>query len=160
MGKIRWGTSAGNLNQETSWEGAAAKQHAVSVTGLNGGTKYYFQAVSLDDRGQEKSSLVISLTTSSPTPTWQIVGFYGTTTSNLANLIWQTPGKPTRAVVKVGLAANDLSFRTVDVPNFAASHVVGVTGLSPNTTYYFQVTAIDQDGVSVTSAVISKKTKN
>jgi|GEM_PF-2567595 len=158
-GKIRYGTSSGNLNQETSMESASGLVHSFLIDGLAANTTYFLQAVATDDRGQTKTSSVISVKTLTVAPTWQISGFDGTTTQVQANLIWQTPGAATKALVKVGLSATDLSFKTVLVPDFATSHIIAVTGLNPSTTYFFQVTAEDVDGGVVVSNTISKTTK-
>lgn len=158
-GKIRYGTSSGNLNQETAMESDSALVHSFSIDGLAANTTYFLQAVATDDRGQTKTSGIISVKTLTVAPTWQIVGFDGTTTQTQANLIWQTPGAATKAVIKVGLSANDFSFKTVNVPDYATSHITAVTGLNPSTTYFFQVTAEDVDGGVVVSNVISKTTK-
>lgn len=158
-GKIRYGTAAGDLSQETSLESAAGLSHAFAITGLAPNTVYFLQAVAIDDRGQEKASQVLEVKTTFTPPVWNITGFDGTTTANQANLIWNTPGVATRAVVKVGLSPSDLSFKTVIVEDFKATHVIAVTELNPNTTYYFKVIAEDADGGQVESNVISKKTK-
>ncbi len=159
IGKIRWGTSSTNLDQESAAEGVAGLSHAIVVSGLAARTTYYFQAVSSDDRGQTKASSIVTVTTLAPAPTWQVTGFDGTSTSSSVSLIWQTTGTLTKGTVKVGLSAADLTLSSIDVPDFAASHIVGVTGLSPSTTYFFQVVAEDSDGGTVASNVIFKKTK-
>lgn len=158
-GKLRYGTSAGQLNSETALEASAALAHPFTLTGLAANTSYFLQAVAVDDRGQEKASAVLEIRTTAATPTWQVTGFDGTTTPTQANLIWQTPGTATKGVIKVGLSATDLSFKTVNVPDFATTHVAAVTDLSPNTTYFFQIEAEDADGGKVSSGIISKKTK-
>ena len=158
-GKIRYGTSAGNLNQETLMEASPGLAHPFTISGLSPNTAYFLQAVALDDRGQEKVSAVIEVRTTTATPNWQVTGFDGTTTVSQANLIWNTPGAATRATIKVGLSAADLSFKTVSVPDYKTTHIVAVTGLSPDTTYFFKVVAEDADGGVVESNLISKRTK-
>lgn len=90
---------------------------------------------------------------------WDVAGFDGTTTSNSATLIWQTSGMPTTATLQVGLTPSDLTYRTVSLTNSAETQLVTVSGLDPNTQYYFQVTAIDANGASHTSVMIMKATK-
>ncbi|MGZ3693068.1 MAG: fibronectin type III domain-containing protein [Bdellovibrionota bacterium] len=157
-GKVKWGSSGTNLSHETAFESTAANQHSVVVTGLDPSTTYYFQAVSDDDRGQEKSSAVISVKTTFTPPTWAISGLDGTTTSNSATIIWRTD-IATNGTLEIGLSADDFSFKTVAVPNFATSQLVTVPGLSASTTYYFRVTANDANGGSQMSNVIAKTTK-
>ncbi len=162
-GKIVWGDSLATMNNEVSETGSGTS-HSVTVNGLAADTIYYFQAVATDDRGQQKSSDVIAVRTmqdpiTNPPANWVIVGFDGTTTSSQANLIWQTPGAQTKATIKVGLTAADLTYRTVSVNDYNDTHVVGVTGLAADTTYFFQVIAVDSSGRTVESVVISKRTK-
>jgi hypothetical protein len=91
---------------------------------------------------------------------WQILGFDGTTTSDGATLIWQTPGAATTAVIQVGLAPDQLNLLSIPVNDLSSVHVGTISGLSPNTLYYFQVTATDRNGLTHTSYVISKATKS
>ncbi|MGZ3653998.1 MAG: fibronectin type III domain-containing protein [Bdellovibrionota bacterium] len=157
-GKVLWGTSASNLSQSTASDASPVNAHSFTVTGLTPNTTYFFQAIASDDRGQTHQSAVISFTTL-PSATWALTGFDGTATSNSVSLIWQTGTVATSAVVHVGLSASDLSFMTVNVPTFATSHVQTVTGLNPNTTYFFQVTATDGNRTTISSGIISKTTK-
>jgi hypothetical protein len=162
-GKILWGTDANNLSNAVNEVGTGTS-HSVTVNGLASDTLYYFQAVSTDDLGQVKSSSVITVRTmidpvQNPPANWVIVSFDGTTTTTQANLIWQTPGAQTKATIKVGLAADDLTLMSVAVDNFAETHLVAIPGLTPDTVYYFQVIAADSNGRTVESAVITKRTK-
>jgi hypothetical protein len=158
-GKVRWGLSSTNLTQVALGAPGPVNSHALTVNGLDADTTYFFQAVSTDDRGQTKSSEIISVKTQTVPPAWSIVGFDGTTTATEASLIWQTPNRNTKATLKVGLSADDLTWRTVSIPSFASTHQVTVPGLTPNTLYFFQVVATDEDGGVVKSNVIFKKTK-
>ncbi len=164
-GKILWGTSENNLNHQVA-EDAAFKDHALMVTGLTADTLYYFQAVSVDDFGQEKRTEVIAVRTLAEPPTepppvgdWQVVGFDATTTPTTADVIWQTPGASTKATLKIGLSPTDLSLQTISVDNAAETHLLPVSGLTPNTVYYLQVIAVDSVGRTVESVVIMKRTK-
>jgi hypothetical protein len=162
-GKILWGSSPTAITNEVP-EGGAGTAHSVAVNGLTPDTIYYFQAVSTDDRGQVKSSDVIPVRTMAdvvviPPVSWVISGFDGTSTSTVVNLIWQTTGAQTKATVNVGLSPDDLTLESVAVDNYAESHVIAVSGLTPDTPYYFQVVASDNAGHTVVSAVITKRTK-
>lgn len=162
-GKILWGESLATVGTEVDGAGAGTS-HSVTVNGLEPNTLYYFVAVSADDRGQEKSSDVIAIRTMQddvviPPANWSIIGFDGTSTTTQVNLIWQTPGAQTTAVVKVGLSATDLTHAEVNIGNAAETHVIGVGQLTPNTQYFFQVIATDSAGKTVESVIIGKKTK-
>lgn len=159
QGEVRWGIASGALTN-SSPESTPSRNHSLPISGLNADTIYYFQIVSRDDRGQEKVSEEFSVRTlPSGIADWKIQGFDGTTTANSATIIWQTPGALTNAVVKVGLTANDLNLRTIEVPDFKTVHLVTVPGLNPNTNYFFKVFAEDEEGGKVESSVLSKRTK-
>jgi phosphodiesterase/alkaline phosphatase D-like protein len=161
-GQVLYGTNPDQLDGTVNSIGTK-KDHSVEVTGLQPDTLYYFQVLAWDDRGQEQFSAVIPVHTLAedtvPVPEWKIQGFDGTTTANGATLIWQTPGALTKATVRVGLSATDFSFKTVEVTEWKNVHLTEVTGLAPETTYYFQVTATDQAGGSQQSTALMKRTK-
>ncbi|MFV2015078.1 MAG: fibronectin type III domain-containing protein, partial [Candidatus Heimdallarchaeota archaeon] len=56
-------------------------------------------------------------------------------------ITWQTDGNVT-SIVKYGFSINDLN-KEVKIESFANSHVVYLTNLFPNTTYYYQVFGLD-----------------
>jgi phosphodiesterase/alkaline phosphatase D-like protein len=157
-GHVIWGTSASSLTNTTQADATPSTSHSYTVTGLSAGTTYFFQAIATDSFGLTETSAVISVTTSTAL-SWSIQGFDGTATANSVALIWQTGSVPTDAIVSVGLSPTNLTLQSISVPNFASTQAVNVTGLSPNTTYYFQVTATDHNGNARTSNVISKTTK-
>ena len=168
--KLLWGTSSNALTNVVNKAGSATS-HSVLVEGLTADTIYYFQAVNTDDKGQEKSSAVVAVRTLAPAPNpdptpdptpipaWNIFGFDATTSATGANVIWQTPGVPTKATVLIGLTATEFNVQQIDVPTSAATHVITVTGLTPNTTYFIKVIASDASGRTQESVVITKKTK-
>jgi hypothetical protein len=165
-GKVLWGTSENALVNEAP-EGAVVKDHSVTITGLSADTLYYVQAVSVDDFNQEQRSAVVAVRTLADEPTdpppvsdWEVKGFDATTTATGADVIWQTPGAMTKATLMIGLSPDDLSYRSIVLDEFAESQLVGVTGLSASTNYYFKVVAVDANGRTVESTVLFKRTKN
>jgi phosphodiesterase/alkaline phosphatase D-like protein len=158
IGQINWGTSPNSLTNSTPADASPVNNHSFTVSGLQPNTTYYFQAVASDSFGQNQQSQVISVTTKAVN-NWTIQGFDGTTTATTATIIWQTPGTPTTGTLFVGLSPTDLTFTTVQAPVANTSQIVNVTGLSPATTYYFQVVALDANGTQVTSGILSKTTK-
>jgi hypothetical protein len=161
-GAVVWGTSLTSMNNQVS-DTVTGTHHSVTITGLAADTIYFFQALASDNRGQNKSSDVIQVRTmadsTTPPSNWTIVGFDGTSTANQVNLIWNTPGAPTKATVKVGTSATDLTLMSIDVATFAATQQLAVPGLTPSTQYFFQVVATDTAGRTVESVIISKTTK-
>jgi len=164
-GKIFWGDNANTL-QNIAVEQDFATEHTLTFNHLLSNTTYYFQLTAADENGVEHSTAVIDISTKkiveedpAPIPDWQVMGLDGTTTSNSATIIWQTPGVSTTAVLKLGLSANDFSFRSVSIAEATEIHLITLDGLAANTLYYFQVIATDTTGKAVTSNVISKRTK-
>ena len=76
-------------------------------------------------------------------PPWDVVGLDGTSTRTSIGIIWQTAGVATTATVKVGLSVDSLNLQSITLTDFANSHYVLSTGLTPNTTYFFNVTFTD-----------------
>ncbi|NUM88463.1 MAG: fibronectin type III domain-containing protein [Bdellovibrionales bacterium] len=156
---IAWGLSAGNLSWAT--QTGTATSHSLTFPNLTPDTAYFFRVTAHDGQGNEQTSDVIEVRTKAvvvPPADWQVMGFDGTTTPSSATMIWQTPGVSTRAVLRVGLSADNLT-RSIDVPGYATSQIVTVDGLAAGTVYYFQVDTYDATGKLVQSSVISKKTK-
>lgn len=161
-GAVLWGDSLASVSTQVN-DTVTGTHHSVIVTGLQADTIYYFQALAADDRGQNQGSDVIQVRTMAnvvtPPSNWTIVGFDGTSTDSQVNLIWTTPGAPTKATVKVGTSANDLSLMSLDVNTFADVQQIAIPGLNPSTQYFFQVVATDTAGRTVESVVIMKTTK-
>jgi cephalosporin-C deacetylase-like acetyl esterase len=158
-GQILWGTSASALSHAVGPDSSPVTSHSYNVTGLTAGTTYFFQAVASDDRGQTKSSAVIAISTPAAQVPWNLTGFDGTSTSSSVSLIWNTGTVATTGLIHVGLSASDLTLMTLNVTSATNAHVQTITGLTPGTTYFFQVDAADTFGTIHTSGVISKTTK-
>jgi chitodextrinase len=102
---------------------------------------------------------VISVKTLEEPIRWQINNLVGVSNAyDTVNLSWDTGAELTRAVVRVGLSANDLSFRQISVAEFSTSQAVLVAGLTELTDYFFQVTAFDRRNRPVVSPVIQLRT--
>jgi hypothetical protein len=93
-----------------------------------------------------------------PNTTWIVQGFDGTTTGSSATLIWQTVGVNTTAEVFMGTSLSNLA-PAANVQDPSETHLILVGGLTPSTTYFFQVRARDAHGRIVDSSIISKRTK-
>ncbi|MDR3660907.1 MAG: hypothetical protein P4L86_11040, partial [Mycobacterium sp.] len=158
-GKVLWGTAAGSLTNVAGPDSMPGTVHTYTVNGLAAATTYYFQAIATDDRGQTKSSAVISVTTNAvPLPVWTISGLNGTTTQTTAALVFNTSEYATKGKILWGTSASSLT--NVAGPDTTAmnTHAFTVTGLTASTTYYFQAVASDDRGQTQSSAVISLTT--
>ncbi|MCO5144245.1 MAG: fibronectin type III domain-containing protein, partial [Oligoflexia bacterium] len=160
-GLVRWGLDENNLNNTIAVNDFAT-EHGVMIAGLQPDTLYYLQVEAIDRINRTETSIVYTVQTLPDVvaPPFEIKGFDGTTTVNAASLIWQTPGVPTVATLYVGLSADDLTYRVIEVSDYKESHLVGVAGLSANTDYFFKLVARNQSGFTVESEVIRKRTKS
>ena len=154
---VRVGLSADNLTLREVPVSDLAEMHLLVVDGLQQNTTYFFQVQAFDRRNRSKTSGVISAKTDEQV--WRVLGLDATTSTNSATAIWQTQSTLTKGSLRVGLSANDLSLIEIQIPDFKTQHLVTVTGLNPNTRYFFQVEARDELGRKVVSNVISKLTK-
>jgi hypothetical protein len=153
-GKILWGTSATSLTNEVD-DSNVATNHVVTVSGLSPNTVYFFQAVSSDTFRQSQSSAVLSFRT---LPQWSISDVSAQAARNSASVQWNTAEYPTNGYVVWGSAANGLTNQSA-VTATANAHSMALSGLTPSTTYYYQVVASDDLGKSESSAVQSFTTQ-
>ncbi|MCO5142359.1 MAG: fibronectin type III domain-containing protein [Oligoflexia bacterium] len=162
LSKVIWGASDQNLNHEITGS-SYVNNHQYSITGLSADTIYYVQGISVDENGLEERTAIVPVKTLKdevvPPQNWEVLGFDGTTTTDTATLIWQTPVVATKAVLYVGNNPSDLTLRVINIDTFSESHIHGVHGLNADTVYYFKVVATDQAGQTKESTVIMKRTK-
>lgn len=94
--------------------------------------------------------------TATPTPTqtpsqkMKIADITIRTVSATNAAIFVDTTKPTKLKISYGTSENSLT-RVQNIALFDRSHLVKLTGLFPNTRYYFQITATDENGNSVAS---------
>ena len=166
VGVVRWGLAANSLINTTA-PTALGELHSTTIANLVPDTDYYFQVEATDELGRSQFSNVIMVRTRAlivvdPNPTentWSVMGLDGTTTTNGATIIWQTPGVATKGVLHVGLSPDALNLQTIEANSFLESQILSVSGLDADTVYYFAVDTIDANGKVASSAVISKRTK-
>ncbi len=117
---------------------------SATVTGLSPNTTYYFQVVPLDQVGnQGPPTNTVSANTSGSLPAPAGLAVI-TATGSSVTLSWgASPGAVTYRVLQSQLPAGP--FTPI---NPAALTTTGatITGLTPNTTYYYQVVALDAAG--------------
>jgi hypothetical protein len=98
-------------------------------------------------------------TETDPNAVLAITGFDGTTTTNSANLIWQTNGVPSSTKVYWGTSSSNLNQSANLGSGRTTLHQIEVTGLNPATAYYFRAESTDANGRTVTSSLLLKATK-
>lgn len=101
--------------------------------------------------------------TPSPTPTatpvpFAINGFDAATARDTAYLIWYTPGSPSTSQVLWGESPDQMVATNVDTA-LVENHSMTISGLRPNTTYYFQAISTNESGYTSYSSIIVKTTK-
>jgi hypothetical protein len=150
--QLAYGTTTA-LGQLSPLQTTLAVSHGVVLTTLNPGTKYYFVAQSANASGVTGYSTVYTFTTSgtATTPAPVISAVTATSiTTNSATITWTTDQAST-SLVNYGTTT---SYGSSSTPNssLVTSHSVTLTGLTPGTTYDFDVVSANSSNVSSNSA--------
>jgi len=131
---------------------SAATSHVVDLTGLTASTTYYYRVVARDASGNTSTSsdqtfvTAASLVTDTTAPV--ISAIASSTASSTAHITWMT-NEIASSSIRYGLTT---SYGTVATSTATSSHVVDLSGLTPDTVYHYQVLAIDPSGNISTSS--------
>ncbi|MFV1871862.1 MAG: fibronectin type III domain-containing protein [Oleiphilus sp.] len=156
------GVSYTDGNSDNSLENdALVTSHTMYLSGLSPSTTYTLTVSSTDAAGNGPSvSAPVNFTTLSLPDTAApaiIAGpFAENITTQSANILWTT-NESASHLVYLGLAEDTLD-QTFNLTGFSTDHLVPVSGLLADTTYFFQVESSDLSGNTVTSNVLSFKT--
>ncbi len=146
---VSWGSSA-QLGQTTT--GSTGTVHSVTLTGLADTTTYSYRVTSVDAAGNSTTTPATSgapatfTTTDTTPPTVSGVTASGSGTS--ATIAWTTD-ESASTTVQYGVSATALT--TSATGTVGTSHTVTLTGLTPNTRYYYRVVSADAAGNTTTS---------
>lgn len=125
-----------------------------SITGLSANTLYYYRLRSSDGLSSAYSNTITAYTYAPPT-----ANASSSITANTFNASWATVSGATGYYIDV---ATDNAFSSIlaSYTNLSAGNVLtkSITGLTPNTNYYFRVRAVDAIGTSANSNTITTKT--
>ena len=154
---FNYGTSSTNLNMATPAQTLSAGTSCVSVSAsisnLNPETTYYYRIAAQNNVGAQFSTNLISFTTLSDGSAPTVTTLSATnTTSNSARLQGRVnpQGRTTYYYFKYGTSSNNYSIQTIPgtLPDDYENHTVyvDVSGLIPNTTYYFRCYAYNDKG--------------
>jgi hypothetical protein len=125
--------------------------HSITLTGLTPSTQYYYEVSSTNQYGNttvdNNSGAYYTFTTGLAPPT-----ISGVTVSNIidtaATITWTTNQQSTSTVDYGNTTA--LGSTTSD-GNLTYNHTINLTGLSPNTLYYYQVSSTNAEGRTAVS---------
>jgi hypothetical protein len=129
------------------FNGELSTVHRVALTNLASETMYHFRVSSRDAAGNPATSGDNTFTTSSApdtaSPLISNIALNGITATS-ATVTWVT-SEPADAQVGFGMTPLYENLTSLD-PTLAFEHGQSITGLSPNTTYHFQVRSRDGSG--------------
>ncbi|MGX5175227.1 fibronectin type III domain-containing protein [Aliikangiella sp. IMCC44653] len=164
---VSWTTNESSDSFVTYTDGNSVSQlrdsqlvlnHQMHLTGLSPNTTYTLSVASTDSLGNGPNvSAPVEFTTLGVADTLAPKIIAGPLVENItqtsAFIVWTTDEAASQ-LVKLGLNENDLNQR-FSVSGLAQNHRVPLTGLTPDTLYYFQVESVDLAGNSVTSSTHS-----
>lgn len=133
--QIEWGTTA-SYGNTTTLDSSLVTSHSVQLTGLAANTAFHARARSTDAAGNTATSSDLAFTTSAAAAT-VITNVQVTKNSSTSVTVTWTTNEPATSKVRYGLSTNygsevsDLTLKT--------SHSLTIIGLTPNTTYHYEV---------------------
>ncbi len=153
-GAVLYGTDSGDLSNRAALT-TFDMHHAVSLSGLEPGTAYYFKVQSTDTSGNSSEDSVKSFTTISVDTTPPVISdtATGSLTTTSVTVRWRT-NEITTELVNYGTASDNLEFSASTGTN-NMRHFVDLEGLSPGTTYYFEPVSTDTAGNTTHGDVLS-----
>lgn len=158
---VSYGADAANLTNQES-DGEAVLNHRIIISGLTTNTTYAFQVGSTDVSGNGPAQSTVGFGSTlaqadqtAPTLTTAPTLLYASDT--VAELKWTTNELSTGEIT-YGTDANTLD-QTQTIVEDGTNHVLSLTGLTANTTYFYRVAMTDANGNGPTnSAVLSFQT--
>ena len=150
--RVDYGTSASALTSNATSAGTGTS-HTVNLTGLSSGTQYYYRVTSADAAGNSATSPATSsapttFTTADITP--PVVSAVAATGSGTSATVTWTTDEPATSRVDYGTSSSALSLNATTA-GLSTSHSVTLSGLTPNTRYYYRVASADAAGNSTAS---------
>ncbi|HEX3010913.1 MAG TPA: Ig-like domain-containing protein, partial [Syntrophomonadaceae bacterium] len=153
---IKWGTSSGSLTHKeyAGWENFKGSYY-VEISGLQPGTTYYYQAFAQNSAGPGYGDVRSFTTDQPPAPTADkpsastgSVGSYDQTSALLTGSVDDDGGAAiTGYGFKWGTSSSSLAGKQyAGYDNHSGYFTLNISGLQPNTTYYYQAFAQNSEG--------------
>ncbi|MBI4089976.1 MAG: fibronectin type III domain-containing protein, partial [Candidatus Kerfeldbacteria bacterium] len=133
--QLEWGTTA-SYGNTTTLDAALVTSHSVQLTGLAANTTFHARALSTDAAANAATSSDLAFTTSSTAAT-VITNVQVTKNSSTSVTITWTTNEAATSKVRYGLSTDYGSEVSDLTPK--TSHSLIITGLTPNTTYHYEV---------------------
>jgi hypothetical protein len=145
---VNYGTSA-QYGTSASGGSTLTTSHSVTLSNLQAGATYDYQAVSANASGQSSNSANSTFTVSATSQPPVISAVTATTSGTSVTITWSTD-QASSSVVNYGLNTNyGLSSA---VTTLTTSHSVTLSGLQAGATYDYQVVSANASGTPATSA--------
>src|ERR1019366_5681081 len=147
--QVPYGATA-TYGQQSPLVNTLVALHSVTLTGLNPGTTYNYAALSTDGYGNAAATANSTFATlaGGPPPVISAVTATGITPTT-ATITWTTD-QASSSQVSYGTTTSYGSQSTL-VSTLVTSHSVTLTGLSPSTTYDYEVVSTSGGGTAATS---------
>jgi len=137
---VDYGFTAGPPYASTQGDAGLVTSHSIILTGLTNGATYHLQARSADAAANEATTADTPITLGDITPpVISGIGVSGITQVG-ATVSWNTD-EPASALLEYGKTVVYGSTRTV--AELKTSQSIALSGLDPDTTYYYRITAAD-----------------
>ena len=156
---VAYGTTPA-LGSFSAVQTALTNSHGVTLSGLNSGTTYYFQAQSTGVNGATGSSTPYSFTTTGVASTPTLIANVAVNgITNTTGVITWTTDQPSSSEVNFGTSTSYGSATPLNA-TLVTSHAVTVTGLTAATSYDFVVVSANASGITSTSPNTTFQTTN
>jgi len=154
------------LGSLTGLTTVSSKNHAVTLTNLEGGTTYSYRMIAKDLTGNQMLSEILTFrtkdgTNDKPDDPNAPIKFLQITLSNVSNtsvtINWTTD-KTTSGFIEYG-PGSSFSLNAFEATP-STNHVMQLSSLTPSTLYRYKLSAIDSSNNRVTSGVLMFKTSD
>jgi peroxiredoxin/RNA polymerase subunit RPABC4/transcription elongation factor Spt4 len=148
-GKLLYGTSAA-YGAESQVDNISAS-HSITLSGLQPASAYHFAVLATDANGKElsRSEDTAFNTLTPPNTKPPVVSQFNVLPTDVSAIVTWTTDKPATSQVLYGLDKS-ASNSTPEDSKLVTSHTVRISGLQPNSTYYYRIKSVDADGNAAT----------